>query len=446
MLVEYLPEAASSADEPTGTRALALDEIRSDSGVLALRIGHAAPGPVIEARALSIVLPGTGETLTFDDLVVEHLDSGYAVYSRDRQSTTSTTLVVMGDDVAGTLHYDGAVYGVRPLGDGLTAVYHYDASQLREHSEEEEDYVIPDADPRESALLPQRAPSETQDSRDEIDVLVVHSEGVKRVAGNVDARIALLVLHTHLMYENSGITTRLRVVHSHETSYTPASESGPLGKRDDLDRLFRPGDGFLDEALERRDRYGADVVVLLFREEIDTPQEPYTYGHGFCNATENWRTVMSYNTGDRCKPKIKHFTNPDVHYQGTATGDIELRNVARLINETAIHVANFRPRGGVRNKHTLPLFISASHQTLQGFVRIINRSERDGTVTIRAVDDSGNRSDPVTLSLEAKETQYFNSDDLRDGAPDKGLSGSIADGEGNWRLELQTDLDIEPLA
>ena len=104
------------------------------------------------------------------------------------------------------------------------------------------------------------------------------------------------------------------------------------------------------------------------------------------------------------------------------------------------------PTALAQNKHTLPLFVSASHQTLQGFVRIINRSEHDGTVTIHAVDDAGNRFGPVTLSLEAKKTRHFNSDSLRDGDPDKGLSGPIADGEGNWRLELETDLDIEPLA
>ena len=99
-----------------------------------------------------------------------------------------------------------------------------------------------------------------------------------------------------------------------------------------------------------------------------------------------------------------------------------------------------------QNKHVLPLFISASHQTLQGFVRIINLSERAGTVTIRAVDDSGKRFDAVTLSLDAEATRHFNSNDLRDGAPEKGLSGSVEDGEGNWRLELDTDLDIDPLA
>ena len=57
-----------------------------------------------------------------------------------------------------------------------------------------------------------------------------------------------------------------------------------------------------------------------------------------------------------------------------------------------------------QNKHTLSLFISASHQTLQGFARIINRSESAGTVTIHAIDDAGNRFGPVTLSLEARAT------------------------------------------
>ena len=98
-----------------------------------------------------------------------------------------------------------------------------------------------------------------------------------------------------------------------------------------------------------------------------------------------------------------------------------------------------------QNKHTLPLFVSASHQTLQGFARIINLSDRDGEVTIHAIDDTGQRFGPVTLSLEAKKTRHFNSDDLRDGNSDKGLSGGVGSGQGNWRLEFDTDLDIDPL-
>ena len=103
------------------------------------------------------------------------------------------------------------------------------------------------------------------------------------------------------------------------------------------------------------------------------------------------------------------------------------------------------PAALAQNKHTLPLFVSASHQTLQGFARIINLSERDGEVTIHAIDDTGQRFGPVTLSLEAKATRYVTSDDLKDGNAEKGLSGGVGSGQGHWRLELDTDLDIDPL-
>jgi len=53
---------------------------------------------------------------------------------------------------------------------------------------------------------------------------------------------------------------------------------------------------------------------------------------------------------------------------------------------------------------------------------------------------------PVTVSLNASATRHFNSKDLKDGNPAKGLSGGIGTGQGNWRLELDTPLDIDPLA
>ena len=40
---------------------------------------------------------------------------------------------------------------------------------------------------------------------------------------------------------------------------------------------------------------------------------------------------------------------------------------------------------------------------------------------------------------------HFNSDDLESGNADKGLSGGVGDGQGDWRLELVTTLEIEPL-
>ena len=103
-------------------------------------------------------------------------------------------------------------------------------------------------------------------------------------------------------------------------------------------------------------------------------------------------------------------------------------------------------RALAQNEHVLPLFISDSHQSLQGFVRIINRSDRAGTVRVHAVDDDGTRHGPIDVSIGANAARHFNSSDLEDGNLDKGLSGGVGSGRGNWRLELDTDLDIEPLA
>ena len=97
--------------------------------------------------------------------------------------------------------------------------------------------------------------------------------------------------------------------------------------------------------------------------------------------------------------------------------------------------------------HTLPFVPDASNPALQGFVRVLNLSDRAGTVSIRAIDDSGREFGPVSLAISARSARHFNSTDLENGNPGKGLSGGVGDnGEGHWRLELVTELDIQPLA
>ena len=79
-------------------------------------------------------------------------------------------------------------------------------------------------------------------------------------------------------------------------------------------------------------------------------------------------------------------------------------------------------------------------------VRILNRSDRAGTVRIHAFDDIGKQFGPVTLSMDANESVNFSSTHLESGNESRGLSGGVGDGQGHWRLELDTDLDIEPLS
>ena len=99
-------------------------------------------------------------------------------------------------------------------------------------------------------------------------------------------------------------------------------------------------------------------------------------------------------------------------------------------------------------EHFVPLFMSASDPDgRQGFVRIVNHSDRSGTVRIFGIDDAGARRGPAELSIDALQTAHVNSNDVENGNADKGLSGGLGAGEGDWRLLLYGgDLDIEPLA
>ena len=97
--------------------------------------------------------------------------------------------------------------------------------------------------------------------------------------------------------------------------------------------------------------------------------------------------------------------------------------------------------------HLVPLFPSAADARREGFVRVINRSAVAGEVAIAAIDDAGRRAERVTLAVGASEAVHFNSHDLEQGNPEKGLSGGVgASGEGDWRLEFSSALDIEVLA
>ena len=82
----------------------------------------------------------------------------------------------------------------------------------------------------------------------------------------------------------------------------------------------------------------------------------------------------------------------------------------------------------------------------EGFVRVINRSAAAGEARIRPVDADGGTHGPLTLSLPAHGTRHFNSGDLERGNPSKGLSGGVGPVRGGWRLEVDSDLDIEVLS
>ena len=93
---------------------------------------------------------------------------------------------------------------------------------------------------------------------------------------------------------------------------------------------------------------------------------------------------------------------------------------------------------------TVPLMVPASDSFVQSFVRIVNRSNDAGDMRITAVDDGGTVYDTVTIHLAARQNLHFNSGDLTDGNASKGIrTGTGAPREGNWRLQIESDLYID---
>ena len=132
-------------------------------------------------------------------------------------------------------------------------------------------------------------------------------------------------------------------------------------------------------------------------------------------------------------------------WQLSVSSNVAIDAVSLLQSPTG-HLANLSTTPESNDPLTLPLVLPATESALTGFVRIINRSDQTGSVRITAIDDTGDRHGPITLNLESNETVNFNSRDLEQGNAAKGLYGGVGNGEGNWRLEFDSTLDVSTLA
>ena len=146
--------------------------------------------------------------------------------------------------------------------------------------------------------------------------------------------------------------------------------------------------------------------------------------------------------------------NGDGKWRLTVTADQPVQAMSLLASPTG-HITNLStvPRQPGATAHRVPLFpaAAAADATVderpfrQGFLRIVNRAAA-GVVTITAFDESPLQHEPVSLPIGAGATVHINSDDLEHGNAAKGLSAGVGDGVGDWRLELQSDSNIEVLA
>jgi len=287
------------------------------------------------------------------------------------------------------------VYEVSTAGGGLYKVVQIDQSKLAEDAPG----LVDHADP----VLLDESRDVTADTAATTDVLVLYTDDARAGEGSIAAmraRIDLAMTETKQSYVNAGVVPRLRLVHVEELNYT---ETGSLDL--DLTRLLNPSDGQLDAAHTLRNTYGADLVALVvenadacglaadilasastafqvtardgcmtgnysFGHEfghlqgarhdpyVDPTTSPYTFGHGYVNTSARWRTVMAYN--NKCAdtspftycPRLQYFSNPNKTYLGAATGVAGTSENAKVLNTTALTVANFRTAKIGRNFNT----------------------------------------------------------------------------------------------
>lgn len=246
------------------------------------------------------------------------------------------------------------------------------------------------------------------DSGTQMDVMVVYTPaarvnngGTAQMHANIDAQVAL----TNLIYANSNVVQRLRLVYKGEVAYTETTDGV------DLSRLQNPSDGFMDSVPMLRDIYKADFVSLwgnypgtcglgylmgtessgfegtayntvnspsctgsgsgTFAHELGhnmglqhdkfvapenttvTPEGSTVpveilYAHGYVDTVNRFRTVMAYD--DECIAtapftfcnRTLTFSNPSVLFNGVPTGKLPNSHERQALNDTRETTANFR--------------------------------------------------------------------------------------------------------
>ena len=105
-----------------------------------------------------------------------------------------------------------------------------------------------------------------------IEVAVFYTPAARSQAGGtaqMKARIDHMVAATNTAYRDGGVNQRIQAVAVEEVAYTEGTSDTDLG------RLHDPGDGYMDEVHDVRDRLGADIVLLIRRANAGTVSRAY---------------------------------------------------------------------------------------------------------------------------------------------------------------------------
>ena len=338
---------------------------------------------------------------------------------------SAVTLVVRGDTVVGNVQVQDRQYQLRFReidGELIHEAREIDPSRFRDHDGNYAAFAQKEARRAGGTMAP--LPMQTNvasvagDGGPIVDIMIVYTAAARVGAGGTAAivsQIELAVAETNLVYQNSGVEHRLRLVKTLEIDYAETGSSST-----DLSRLRGKNDRMADEVHVYRAVYGADIVSMIvermddacgigslmtnvstsfaasafnvvargcangnytlaheighnmgLRHDVfqDTGITPYPDAHGYVELVARFRTVMAYPDactaqGFSCR-RTAYFSNPDILLDGVPAGLAESANAVRVLNSTSATVAAFAPAADLGNGGPV-LFIKTRYSGTEG--------------------------------------------------------------------------------
>lgn len=319
---------------------------------------------------------------------VNNVDENTTIWTGENDEN-SIILVFTGEDITGSILIKTEKYKIESLGNGIQVLIKFDETNLPPEHCENLETSFPDT------LKSSEEKHELENNINRLDkvtttttisVLVAYTQSAANASGNIQGLIQLAVSEANQSYSNSDVSINMNLVHSTLVNYT---ESGNFDT--DLNRFINPSDGYMDNIHSLRNQYSADVCVLIINDDAYCGAAPdinvdenlafcavyyqcatgyysfaheighlqgahhdrnvntnpyYQYGHGYCSPSPSakWRTIMAYDWYGDCEGciRINYWSNPYKTLSGLAMGTVTYENNARVLNERANDVANFR--------------------------------------------------------------------------------------------------------
>ncbi|MBB1125319.1 M12 family metallo-peptidase [Thiospirillum jenense] len=461
-----LPATAAAPETPPGQARRLFDDPddqyrnqppRSERALIALAERHVGIDPnALNEDMLELEL-ADDLSVTAVRIKTEQMQGGTAWIGQiDGDDGSQVILASKGRTLAGTVLTQGRLFEIVYVNGKTHAVRELDQSQL---PQDDPEAPVPEVDGdiatdgTSTTITTTSAPAGTKQM---IDLMVVYSPQAVSKMGTEDAlksTITAAIAAANTAYDNSQINVALNPVYYGQVNYTE-----PATMPTALTQLQSKTDGIIDDIHALRDQYSADLVVLVdtntdycgygyimnssytssafapyafavvnysclslnsLAHEIghlqgnqhntesttSTGAYSYSYGYRVCGI---FRDIMSYDcpTPNTGTPRVLHFSNPNVTYQGLATGS-STANAAQTINNTAAIVANFRVP--LTTPPNAPTNLLATANTTNNSISL-NWSDNAATETgykVQSSLDGSNWTDIATLNSNA--TSYTDS-------------------------------------